>query len=119
VKTEPVAKPTAKETVKTKPAPAKKAETVAAAPKTEGTYYKIQIIALGNYNPAQSRYAKVKDMARIDTEYISDRKLYRVMLADYNSVEEAQADLAKVRSMKDFGDAFIVEYKDGERVRTL
>lgn len=118
VKEEKVTGP-AKEVVKAKPAETKKAETVAAAPKTEGTYYKIQIIALGNFNPAQSRYAKVKGMARIDTEFISDRKLYRVMLADYNSVEEAQADLTKVRTMKDFSDAFIVEYKNGERVRTL
>ncbi|MCB0519304.1 MAG: SPOR domain-containing protein [Lewinellaceae bacterium] len=106
------------EAVKAKPAEPKKVEKTTAAPASTGTVYKIQIIALSSFNPNQSRYSKVKDIARIDTEFITDRKLYRVMLADYNSIEEAQADLDKVKGMKDFSDAFIVEYKDGERVKT-
>ncbi len=102
---------------KAKPAaPAKPAKTTTAAPVTSGTYYKIQIIALAKVDMKHSRFSNVKDMRRIDQEFFTDRKLYRVMLADYATLEEAEADLPSVRGMKDFGDAFIVEYKDGERI---
>jgi hypothetical protein len=90
-----------------------------AAPLTTGTYYKIQIIALKDVDMKHSRFKAVKNLRRIDKEYFADRKLYRVMLADYATLEEAQADLPNIRSMKDFGDAFIVEYKDGERGETV
>lgn len=91
----------------------------AKAPTTTGTYYKIQIIALKNVDMKHSRFANVKNMRRIDKEFFDERKLYRVMLADYNSLEEAEADLPTIRGMKDFSDAFIVEYKDGVRIGTL
>jgi hypothetical protein len=127
---EPVAKPDTPKKEAAKPAAPKK-EAVAttnttktspakdAAPLSTGTYYKIQIIALKDVDLKHSRFSKVKNMRRIDQEFFSDRKLYRVMLADYATLEEAQADLPSIRSMKDFGDAFIVEYKDGERGETV
>lgn len=100
----------------TKTAPAK----ATSAPLTTGTYYKIQIIALKDVNLKHSRFSKVKNMPRrIDQEFFADRNLYRVMLADYATLEEAQADLPNIRAMKDFADAFIVEYKDGERGETV
>jgi hypothetical protein len=94
-------------------------KTTSEAPRQTGTYYKIQIIALNKVDLKHSRFSKVTNLKRIDTEFILDRKLYRVLLADYSSVEEAQADLGSVRKMKDFQDAFIVEYKDGERVGSV
>ncbi len=91
-----------------------------AAPLTTGTYYKIQIIALKNVDMNHSRFSNVKNIRRIDKEFFADRKLYRVMVADYATLEEAQADLTNIRSSnKDFSDAFIVEYKDGERGETV
>jgi hypothetical protein len=92
---------------------------VTEAPRQSGTYFKIQVIALSKFDQNQSRYSKVKNMGRLDTEYIMERKLYRVLLADYASIDEARADLVEVRKMKDFKDAFIVEYKDGERIGTV
>ncbi|MBI5916734.1 MAG: hypothetical protein HY842_15255 [Bacteroidetes bacterium] len=117
VKTSPIAEKTT-----TKPATAKKSNVESgktAAPVTTGTYYKIQIIALAKVDMNHSRFSKVKNLRRIDQEFFSDRKLYRVLLADYASIEDAEADLPNVRGMKDFSDAFIVEYKDGERGRTI
>jgi WD40-like Beta Propeller Repeat len=120
VKKEPVKPETPKKEVvttpKANPAPAKPAKAAAATPMTTGTYYKIQIIALAKVDMKHSRFSNVKGMRRIDQEFFEDRKLYRVMLADYSSIEEAEADLPSLRGMKDFSDAFIVEYKDGERV---
>lgn len=116
-----VAKPEApKKEVVMAPAPAAaKTNAAKAAPLTTGTYYKIQIIALKNVDMNHSRFSNVKNMRRIDKEFYSDRNLYRVMLADYATLEEAQADLPSIRGMKDFNDAFIVEYKNGERGETI
>lgn len=116
-----VTKPEApKKEVVMAPAPATtKTNAAKAAPLTTGTYYKIQIIALKNVDMNHSRFSNVKNMRRIDKEFYSDRNLYRVMLADYATLEEAQADLPSIRGMKDFSDAFIVEYKNGERGETI
>lgn len=89
------------------------------APTTAGTYYKIQIIALAKVDMNHARFSKVKDLRRLDKEFYADKKLYRVLLADYASFEEAQADLESVRGQKEFSDAFIVEYKDGERIGAI
>ncbi|MCC6726530.1 MAG: hypothetical protein IT258_18660 [Saprospiraceae bacterium] len=106
---------------KTKPTPppSKPVKPAANAPMSSGTYYKIQIIALAKVDMKHSRFSTVKNMRRIDNEFFTDKKLYRVMLADYKTIEEAEADLPSVRGMKDFGDAFIVEYKDGVRVGAI
>ncbi len=85
-------------------------------PTSEGTYYKIQIIAIGKYDASHPRYSKVKNMGRIDTEHLAERKLYRVLVGDYASLEDALTALPDVRAEKDFGTAFIVEYRDGERI---
>lgn len=112
-----------KEVTKKPEAPKKEVVTTSpaskAAPLTTGTYYKIQIIALKNVDMNHSRFKNVKNLRRIDKEFYGDRKLYRVMVADYATLEEAEADLPNIRSMKDFGDAFIVEYKDGVRGETV
>jgi hypothetical protein len=94
---------------------------VTEAPRQAGTYYKIQIIAVSKNNSSldHPRYSAVKEIGRLDTEYIMDRKLYRVLLADYATVEDAMNDLKKVKGMKDFEGAFIVEYKDGVRISTI
>ena len=90
-----------------------------ASPKAGRSYYKIQIIALSQFNANQSRYNTVKQLGKLDTEYISDKGLYRVLIADYNSVSDAENDLAKVRKNRDFNDAFLVEYRDGQRIRDI
>ncbi|MBI1226187.1 MAG: hypothetical protein GC192_13210 [Bacteroidetes bacterium] len=95
-------------------------DAINAAPLTTGTYYKIQIIALKKVDLNHSRFSNVKNLRRIDKEFYSDRNLYRVMVADYATLDEARADLPNIRnSNKDFSDAFIVEYKDGERGETI
>jgi len=81
--------------------------------------YRIQIIALGNFNPNQGRYSGVKKMGPLKTEYLLERNLYRVMISGYDSVSEARAQLPQVRRNRDFRDAFIVEYRNGKRIRTI
>ncbi len=90
-----------------------------ASPKKGRPYYKIQIIALSHFNAKQSRYTAVKKLGELDTEYLSERGLYRVLIADYTTINDAMTDLAKARKYRDFHDAFIVEYRDGKRIRDI
>lgn len=94
---------------------------VTEAPRQVGTYYKIQLIAVSR-NLEQldhPRFREVAKMGRLDKEYILDNKLCRVLLGDYDTLEAARKDIEKVRLLRDFGGAFAVEYKDGERIRSI
>ncbi|TAK44503.1 MAG: hypothetical protein EPO28_04825 [Saprospiraceae bacterium] len=66
---------------------------IASTTRQEGPSYKIQIIAIGKCDPKQPRYAKLKNIARLGSVFLTKRNLYRVLLA-----------------------AFIVEYRNGNRV---
>ncbi|MEO1257550.1 MAG: SPOR domain-containing protein [Bacteroidota bacterium] len=89
------------------------------SPSAGKTYYKIQIIALSNVNKKQSRFNLPKQMGELETEKVPNKGLYRVLIADYNSPAEAKNDLARIRKYRDFSDAFLVEYKDGQRIRDI
>ena len=91
-------------------------EIVTAAPRRMGEYYKIQLIAVKEFDANHVRYRPVENMGRLDTEYIIEKKLTRVLLAEYHSFDEAQADLRKVRQNKNFERAYIIKYIDGERI---
>ncbi|RMD75384.1 MAG: hypothetical protein D6818_01785, partial [Bacteroidetes bacterium] len=94
-------------------------EVLTSAKRFPGTYYKIQLIAVKHYNPDHPRYEPVKEWGELETEYIIEKKLTRVLLARFFSLEEAQAVLEEVRKVAPFQRAFIVEYEDGERVRRV
>lgn len=85
------------------------------APRHEGVYYKIQIIAVSNQDSSHTRYDKVRDLARMDTEYIIEKGLTRVLLADFFSYSEAKEVLLDVKR-KGFERAYLVKYSSGERV---
>ncbi len=94
-------------------------EVLTNAKRFPGTYYKIQLIAVKHYHPDHPRYEPVKEWGELETEYIIEKKLTRVLLARFFSLEEAQAVLEEVRKVSPFERAFIVEYEDGERVRRV
>ncbi|MEL7021741.1 MAG: hypothetical protein AAGK47_09040, partial [Bacteroidota bacterium] len=78
--------------------------------------YKVQLIAVKKYDGGtHRRYDGVRNMARIDTEYIIAKKLTRVLLADYFTLSEARTALEAVQ-LNGFGGAFIIRYEDGERI---
>jgi hypothetical protein len=96
--------------------PADRYEIITDAPRLLGTYYKIQLIAVVKFDINHSRYRPVETMGRLDTEYITKKKLTRVLLADYDTYEDAKEDLRKVKRYKNFERAFVVKYVDGERI---
>jgi cell division septation protein DedD len=116
---EPVKKPAVpkeEKVVAAKPEPAvTPPEAAEDKPAESGVTYKIQIIALSKFYETQSRYSNVKNLGTLETEYLKERGLYRVMIGGYSSVEDALGDLPSVQSNRDFKGAFIVEYKNGER----
>jgi hypothetical protein len=82
------------------------------APRHEGTYYKVQLAAVSNYD--EGRFSGVEDLGVLQTELILSRDLYRVLLADFFSLEEARSVREQARSAG-YGSAYIVEYINGER----
>ena len=86
------------------------------APRHTGTYYKVQLIAVTRHDPSATRYNSVREMGRMDTELIESKNVIRVLLADYFSYSEAKEMLTKVRQNKAFTRAYLVKYRDGERV---
>lgn len=86
------------------------------APRHDGTYYKVQLIAVTRHDPSSSRYNTVRGMGRMDTELIEAKNITRVLLADYFEYGDAKKALSKVRAKKGFERAYLVKYRDGERV---
>lgn len=77
--------------------------------------YRIQFIAIKKPNASFPGVAKV---GTVETEFFPNKSVYRYTLADYQSVNAAADDLAKVRKMG-FRDAFIAVYENGQRVNTI
>ncbi len=85
------------------------------APRLTGTYYKVQLVALANFKRTDKRYDDVRNLGRIDYEFIKDKGLTRVLLGDYSNKEEADGIL-ETATKKGFRNAFIVKYQNGERL---
>jgi tetratricopeptide (TPR) repeat protein len=85
------------------------------APRYQGTYYKVQLIALKKFNPDYSRYSKVLfEAVTMHTEFLTENRLTRVLLGDFASSEEAKDTLRQVKKLG-FPRAFMVKYIDGVR----
>ena len=88
------------------------------APKQKGTYYKIQILATKDFSANEPRYRSVRDLGRMDTEYIVGKGLNRVLLADFFVYEDVERLLPQIQQNKEFKTAYIVKYQDGQRIGT-
>lgn len=88
-------------------------EYTSSAPQHSGVYYKVQLAAVGRFDPNSSKLAQVQDIGRIDTEEIVGRGLTRILVGDFFSESEAQAALRSARGA--FSSAYIVKYEDGVR----
>ena len=82
------------------------------APRHSGTYYKVQIAAVGNFDPA--RFSNISELGTLQTEFIIERNLNRVMLADFFSLPDARAALSKVKA-QGYDGAYLIEYVNGDR----
>ncbi len=89
-------------------------EIVTSAPRHDGVYYRIQLAAVKKYDPDASTFKTVKEMGALQSEFIVEKKLTRVLLGDYFTTDEATAALNLVKQ-QGFPKAFVVQYENGER----
>jgi hypothetical protein len=95
-------------------APSDRLEYRSSAPRFNGTYYKVQMVSLRKYDPTKSTFDKVIGFGDIETEYLIEKDLTRVILARYFSEEEAKQALQNVKN-NGFPTAYVVRYDDGQR----
>lgn len=84
------------------------------APRFQGVYYKIQLAASGKFDPADPRFAKFSALGTLQTEYILQRNLTRVLIGDFMTDASAKSALAEVKK-KGFPSAFVAKYENGVR----
>ena len=83
-------------------------------PPTNGTVYKIQIAALDKpYNGTDSKFSGIKN---IESES-NGKGMYRYMVGSYLNYDDAVSNCKYIQT-HGFKDAFIVEYKDENRITT-
>ena len=70
------------------------------------------------HNENHPRYRHVKNIARMETEAVPDKKVTRVLLANFHSKQEAKTILEQAKQYG-FADAFLVKYRDGKRIGTV
>lgn len=94
--------------------PNDKVEYVTSAPRYDGTYYKVQLIALRSFSDDNPIFDPIRSLGRLDSEILVNRNLTRVLLADFFTKEEALAMMNRVHDLG-FEGAFVVQYENGAR----
>jgi hypothetical protein len=86
----------------------------ATSPRYQGVYFKIQLLALNQPNLNSSVFNQVRSVGQLETEYLVDRNLSRVLIGDFFTVADANGALQIVKNLG-FKDAYLVRYEDGNR----
>ncbi len=94
--------------------PTDKGEYTSTAPRYEGDYFKIQLVAVSAFNPNDVRYTKLKTLGEMQSELIVAQKLNRVLIATFFSPADAKKALAEAKKYG-FTQSFIVKYQNGNR----
>ncbi|MFK7979840.1 MAG: hypothetical protein AB8G86_07660 [Saprospiraceae bacterium] len=80
-----------------------------------GIYYKVQVVAVNYHDINHSRYNKVKHIGQIVTEKVPKIGVTRVLITDLKNKKAAEKIKQQVVQYG-FADAFVVKYKDGQRI---
>lgn len=79
--------------------------------------YKIQLMAVRRFNSNESRFDMPRNYGTLETEYLEDKNLTRVFIANFSTREEAEQVLSTIKSnSRDFKTAVIVKYESGVRI---
>jgi len=83
------------------------------SPRFPGTSYKIQLEATDKVQ--MGKYSPLSNAGKVHTEFLIEKKLFRVLIGPFSDVSEAKN--VKASCVKNgFSKAFIVKYEDGIRV---
>ncbi len=88
-------------------------EYTSTAPRYQGTYFKIQLAAVGNFDPGNQKYQSLSGVGQIETEVLPNRSLTRVLLANFFNEADLRNALQRVRQV--FPGAYAVRYDNGVR----
>ena len=88
----------------------------AAAYVEAGVVYKVQLIAVRKFNESHTRYNTAKNYGSIQTEYLPERNLTRVLLGTFSTKEEAESIRSSMKEQRDFRTAVVVKYENGVRI---
>ncbi len=81
-----------------------------------GTTYKIQLAKSSiDADLHHVKYGRIANLGKIEKNYIPARDAYWILLGDFVGFKDAVRSLAKVKN-RGFSEAFIVKYRNGERV---
>ena len=81
-----------------------------------GVVYKVQLIAVRKYDDAHVRYRSARNYGSIQTEYLPEKNLTRVLLGTFYTKEEAESIRRSMKEQKDFKTAVVVKYENGVRI---
>lgn len=87
------------------------------ATRKSGPYYKVQFASVKEMKQATSMMEIAKVFGRIDTEYLFDNKLTRLLIGDYTDALKAKVAATQLKA-KGFKEAFVVVYQDGMRQKS-
>lgn len=90
-------------------------DVITTAKVVQGVYFKVQILAIEDFDEKQIRYQNLESLGRLETEFIIGKNLVRVLIANVRTINEAErVQNAAIRN--GFPEAFIVRYENGERI---
>jgi len=81
-----------------------------------GVVYKVQLIAVRKYNESHTRYDNAKNYGALQTEYLPERNLTRVLLGTFSTKEEAESIRRNMKEQREFRTAVVVRYENGVRI---
>ncbi|MEM6966459.1 MAG: tetratricopeptide repeat protein [Bacteroidota bacterium] len=85
---------------------------------TAAVVYKIQLVAVRQFDSSDARFDMPSNYGELQTEYLPKRKLTRVLLATFDSEDEAEQVLAtlKASDSRTFKTSVVVRYENGVRI---
>lgn len=82
-----------------------------------GVVYKIQLMAVRNFNSNEARFSLPKNYGTLETEYLGGKNLTRVLLSTFSTKEEAERVLEAMKAAsRDYKTSVIVRYENGVRI---
>ncbi|MBP7184151.1 MAG: hypothetical protein KBA06_01485 [Saprospiraceae bacterium] len=102
-----------KETTSSKPA-----KTSTYDSNASGYNYKIQIAAMKNYVASKPQFVSAAQIGSLDTEFVTELQLTRVMVANITDLTDAENKLNSLKSLG-FQNAFIVAYEGTKRIGSI
>lgn len=83
----------------------------------ENEYYKIQILAVTDYQSAEREKKRLRDYTDKTIYLIKEQKLWKVQIGDYNSRNSAESDSDYLKKLG-WNDAWIVQFRENNPVKT-